>query len=154
MHVSNLEYNIHMTVSRDNTSYYIALLNSAWVDNVICSPPFLSTCNSLAILSFFAIKSETLELVALTYALVASGNGAGFLRTWDTITHYSNCTGDMWTSRVGTLRDCTTLCCDSSKDMLCISASGLYSRISVSPSSLGTFFAHGPGEASGVTSWL
>ena len=109
---TNLEYKIYMIVLRDNTSSNISLFKSTMVDDVTCSPPYLAACNSLAMCSFSAIKNRTLELVDLTYVLVALANVVGFLCTSDTITHSSNCAGDMWTSKVGTLHDCTTLCCD------------------------------------------
>lgn len=79
--VLNLEYNIRMTVSRDNNSSNIALFNSALADDVTCSPPYLAACNSLAMSLFSAIKNQTLKLVALTYDLVASANADGWLRT-------------------------------------------------------------------------
>lgn len=91
-----------MAVSWDYTSSNIVLFNSSLVDDVTCSPPFLATCNSLAILSFSAIKNHTLELVASTYALVASANAARFLCTSNTITHSTNCVGYVWTFGVGT----------------------------------------------------
>lgn len=136
--VMNLEYNICMTASRDNTSFSISLLNSALVGVVNYSPPCLVACNSLSMLLFSAIKNQTLKLVALVYALVSLTNVAGCLHTSYTITRSSNYIGDMWASGVGTMCDCTTLCCDLSKDMLCISASILSSRIFLSRWSLGT----------------
>lgn len=150
--VTNLEYNLHMTVSRYNTSSSIDLLNSSLVDVVTCSPHCLFACNSSTMFSFSTINNLTLELVALAYDLVASTNAYGCFFTSDMIIRSSNCAGDTWTSRVGTLRDCRTLCCDLSKDMLCISTSGLSSRIYMSPWSLGTFSASKFGEAGGVTS--
>jgi len=98
-----------MIISRDDTSSSITFFNSAQVDTMTYSPPFLVVCNSLAICSFSAIKKWTLELVALGYALVASANVVGFLCTSDMITHSSKYAGDMWTSEVDTLHDCTTL---------------------------------------------
>lgn len=127
--VMNLEYNIHMIILRDDTCSSITLFNFALEYDVTCSPPYLAACNSLAIRSFLAIKNLTLEMVASEYDFVASANAVGCLHTLDTITHSSNCPGDMWTSGVGTFRDCTTLCCNSLKDMLCISTSRLSSRI-------------------------
>lgn len=130
---TNLEYSFCITVWRANTSFSIVLLNSALSNVVTCSHPCTAACNSLAMHSFSAINNRTLELVASTYALVALANEVGCFHTLDTITYSSNRPRHTWTFRVGTLCDCTTLCCDSSKDMLCISTSRLYSRIFVSP---------------------
>lgn len=121
-----------MTVLRDDTSSSITFLKYSLVDVVTYSRPYLADCNSLAMRSFSAIKILMLELVALTYALLASTNVIRCLHTSYMITHSSNCTRDTWTSGIGTLRDYTTLCCDSSKDMLFISSSELTSRISIS----------------------
>lgn len=131
--MTNLKYSFCMIVSRDDAPSSIAFFNSALVDVVACSSPYLAACNSLGMRSFSAIKNITLELVASAYAFVASAITAGCLCTLDTITRSRKRVGDAWTSGVGTLRDYTTLCCDSSKDMLCTSASGLSSRISLSP---------------------
>lgn len=122
-----------MTASRDDTSSSITLLNFALTNVVTCSPPYFTACNSLTMRLFSTIKNRTLELVAFAYALVASTNVVLFFHTSDTITHSSNYTRDMWTSGLGTVHDCTTLWCDSSKDMLCISTSRFSSRIFVSP---------------------
>jgi len=70
--VPNLEYNSHMTVSSDDNSSSITFFNSSRVDAITNYPSFLATCNSLAIRSFY--KKQTLELVALTYALVVLTN--------------------------------------------------------------------------------
>ena len=131
--VTNLKYSFRMTVLGDDTSSNITLLNYALTNVVTYSFPCLVACSSLAMRSFSAIKNLTLELVASVYALVSSANAGRCLHTLNTNTRSPICTGDTWTSRVGTLRDCTTLCCDSSKDMLCIFAYGLSSRILVSP---------------------
>ena len=131
--VTNMEYNICMTLERDNTSSSITLFNSALADAVTYYPPYFATCSSLPICSFSTTKNLTLELVALAYALVASSNVARCFHTSDTITHSSNCVGGIWTSEVGTLHDYTIFCCDSSKDILCISTSRLSSRVFVSP---------------------
>lgn len=62
-----------MNVSRDDTSSSITFFNSAQVDVVTSSPPYVAIYKS-AIHSFSAIKKRTLELVALTYTMVASAN--------------------------------------------------------------------------------
>lgn len=111
--VPNLEYNAWMTIWRDDTSSIITFFNFAWVDVVTSSPPYLPSYNSLAIHSFFTIKKRTLELVSSIYALVASSNAARCLHMLDTITHSSKFVIDVWSSRVDTLRDFTTLCCAS-----------------------------------------
>jgi len=85
-----MEYTICMAVTRENTSSSISLLNFALADVVTYSPPFFVACNSLAMRSFSAIKNQTLKLVDLTYALVASSNAARFLHTSNTITCFSN----------------------------------------------------------------
>lgn len=131
--VMNLEYNICMTVLMDNTSSSITLLNFSLADDVTYSHPCLTSCNSLAMRSFYAIKNQKIEMVALTYSLVALANVFGCLCTSDMTTHSSNYAGDVWMSGVHTLCNYITMCCDSSKSMLCISASGLSSRMSVSP---------------------
>jgi len=151
--VPNLEHNAHMAVLRDDTSSSITFFNYSRVDVVTSSLPCLVVCNSLAIRSFSVIKKRTLELVASAYALVALANAIGFFFTSDTITHSLNCAGDVWSSGVDTLRDCKTLWCDSSNDILCIYSSRLSPRFSVSPWLLRTCSASGSGEASGSTSW-
>lgn len=152
--VPNMKYNIHMTILRDDTSSSIALFNSTLVDDVTYSPPYLATCNPFSTYSFSTIKNRTLELVTSTYAMVSLANAYGCLRTSNMITHSSICAGDMWTSRVGTLHDFATLCCDLSKDMLCISTSRLSSWIFVSTWLIRTCSAFGSGQAHGVTSQL
>lgn len=77
----NSKYNFHMTVSRDDTSSSITLLNSTLADDVTCSSPYFVACTSLAMCSFSAIKNLTLGLVASTYAWVASANVVGCLCT-------------------------------------------------------------------------
>jgi len=123
--VTNLKCSLCMIVSRDNTSSSITFFNSTLADIVTFSYTYLDACNSLGMHCFSTIKNHTLKLVALTYAFEALANAVGFLRTSDTITHSSNCAGDKWTSKVGTLCESTTLCYDSSKDMLCTFALGL-----------------------------
>lgn len=131
--VTKLKYIFRMIVSTNNTSSSVTFFNFALVDLVAFSSPSLVACISLAMLSFSAIKNLTFEVVASAYALVASANAVGCLCTSDMFTHSSKYEGDAWTSRLDTLYDFTTLCCDSSKDMLCTSSSGLSSRIPVSP---------------------
>lgn len=58
--VMNLEYNVCMTVSREDTSFSIACLNSTMEDALSCSPPCLASYNSLAMHSFSTIKNRTL----------------------------------------------------------------------------------------------
>jgi len=140
-------------MSRDNTSSSISLFNSSQVEAITNSPPYLAVYSSLAIPSFSTITKRTLELVALTYALVASANDAGCLHTLDTIIHSSNCTGDIWSSRVDIQRDFTTLCWDSLNEMFCISPSNWSPRISVSHWFLGTFSSSGCSGFGGLTCW-
>ena len=149
-----MEYKIRRIVSRDDTLFSISLFNLDLMDVVICSPPRLAICNSLSIRSFSSIKKKTLELVALAYALVALDNANRCLRMLDMITHSSNCIGDAWTSGVVTLRDYTTLFCDSLNEILCISTSGLSSRISISPLSFKTCSTFRSSEVDGLTSCL
>lgn len=54
-------------------------------------------------------------------------------------THSSTCIRTVWSSRVNTLRDFTTLCWDSSNEMLCISYSSWSPRISMPSWSSKTF---------------
>ncbi len=122
--VPNLEYNAHITISRDNTSSSICFFSSARADIFTKSPPCLATYSSFAIRSFSAMRKLTVELVASTYNLVASTKATGCLHMSDTITHSSTCAGHVWSSGVNTLRDCTTLCWDLLNEMLCISPSG------------------------------
>ena len=82
--VPNLEYNARMTMLMDNTSSSIAFFNSTWENVVTRSPHFLVVRNSLSICAFSTIMKQTLELVASAYALVASTNVVGCLRTLDT----------------------------------------------------------------------
>ena len=110
-----------MIVSRDDSSSNITLFNSALADDVTYSPLYLVAYYSLAICSFSSIKNITLELVALTYAFVALSNVVGCLCTSDMITRSSNHARDMWTSRVGTLRDYTTLCVVTCRKICCAS---------------------------------
>ena len=131
--VRNLKYNFRMTVSRDDTSSTIDPLKSTLVDDVTFSPPCFAACSSLAMHSFSTIQNLTLKLVSSTYSLVASTNTTQCMHTSYIIIGSSNYPGDTWTFAVGTLRDCTTFFCGSSKDMLCISTSELSSRILVSP---------------------
>lgn len=133
-----MEYNARMTVLRDKTSSNIAF-NYALANATTNSPPCLAVCSSLAIRSFSAIRKRTLELVASTYYLVASASAAKCLCTLDTITHSSNYARDVWSSGVDTLRDCTTLCWDSSNEMSYIPPFGWSPKISVYPWSLRTF---------------
>ena len=135
--------------------YFIqyCFFNSSRANVVTSSVHCLVVYKSLAIRSFSAIKKRTLELVALAYALVALANAAGCLRTSYMIPPSSNYIGYVCTSGVDTLRNFTTLCCDSSNHMLCISSFGLSPRILVSPWSLGTYSASGSGEDGGSTSW-
>jgi len=64
MHSRKSGYNVHMNISRDDTSSSIAFFNYALVDIVTNSIPCLAICNCLAIFFFFAIKKRTRELVA------------------------------------------------------------------------------------------
>jgi len=92
-----------------------------------------------------------LELVPLAYTSVASAKAARCLCTSVMITHSSTCAGDVWSFRVGTLWDCTTLWWDSWKEM-CISTYGWPPRISVPPWSFDTFSSSGCNELGELTS--
>ena len=151
--VPNLEYNACMTVTRDNTSSSIVFFNSARADVVTNSPPYLAICSSLAIHLFSTMRKWTLKIVASSYALVVSANAIGCLRTSDMITRSSNCIEDVWYYEVDIIRDYTTLCWDSSNEMLSISPSSWSPRIFVSPWSLGTYSSSRCSEAGGLTSW-
>lgn len=149
--VPNLEYNARITVSRDNTSSSISFFSSSRVDIVTKSPPCLATCSFFSIRSFLAMRKRTLELVASTYTLVALAKVARSVCTSITITCSSTCVGDVWSSGVGTLWDYTNLWWDSSKDMLCTSASGWPPRISVPPWSFETCSSPGCIEVGELT---
>ncbi len=148
--VKNIEYNICMTILRDDTSSSITLLNSSWADVVTYSPPLLYAYNSHALV----LSSQESNSRASGFVIwFGSIDQPGWMSTHiDMITFSSNNMGDTWSSGVGTLSECTTLCCDSSKYMLCISTFGLSSRIFVSPWLHGTCSSSGFGGASGVTS--
>lgn len=151
--VPNLEYDAYITMSRDNTSSSIAFISSAWKDAVTRSPPDLAIYSSFSILSFLTIRKWTLEIVASTYTLVALAKATGCFHTSIMITCSSTCVGDVWSSKVDTLRDCTTLCCDSSNEMLCIYPSGWLLRILVPPWSLEIWSSFRCGEVGKSTSW-
>lgn len=62
--VTDLKYNFHMIVSRDDTPSSIDFLNSALADVAAFSSPCLAACNTLAMCLFLAMKNLTLEMVA------------------------------------------------------------------------------------------
>lgn len=131
----------------------IAFFSSSQVDVVTNSPLCLAVYSFLAIRSSSSIRKRTLKLVALTYTLVASSKAARCLHMSKMITHSLTFVWYVWSSRVDTLRYCTTLCWDSSNEMLGISPSGWSPRILVPPWSLETFSSSRFGEARKLTSW-
>ena len=76
MHSDKPEVQLPRDCLRDDTPSSIAFFNSALVDVVALSYPYLASCSSLTMRSFSATKNLTLELVALAYAFLASPNVA------------------------------------------------------------------------------
>jgi len=142
-----MEYNGCMTVSRDSTSSSVSFLNYAREDAITYFPPYFFIYSSLAIHSFLAIRKWTLKLVPSAYDLLPSANSTRCLHSLDTFMHSSNPPGDVWSSKVDNMWDCTTLCWDSSSEMFCIFPFRL------SPCSLGTWSSYWCGEAGGLSSW-